>query len=184
MTANDAQSIFTEWLGCETESGRTEIAERYNGLLQKDRTALLLGRNVTALGARCATALTKGCVSNPNRLKEYDFLAHADAAAEAGVPYVGMPASVVYVTDSSAAVVIKVNAKSVVVAKVATGEAVKVDEINGWPVYDEPGLLDQPITPGERYKFAGINSSGQRVYANGTIRLSLGRSVDRTDYGY
>lgn len=97
-------------------------------------------------------------------------------------PYVGQPATINLWSDTSAAVVVKVNPKSIVVRRVAVGEAVQDMSRDGAgvgpAVMVAQGLLDQPIGEPERYSLVGNR------YRNGSISISLGRSVQIRDYRY
>lgn len=102
-------------------------------------------------------------------------------------PYVGMPCSITLVTDTSPAVVTKVNKKSVTVRRVPVGPSRHVDycqcatctgtESGALPVTVADGLTDQPI--GEPERFTRIREGR---YRNGTIGLRLGVSARLVDY--
>lgn len=102
-------------------------------------------------------------------------------------PKVGDPATIHLYSDTRPAVVTKVNAKSVVVRAVAVDEASKRrinDEREPYPAWAWDGDLAKPVGEPERYALKGVRSDGVPVYANGSIRLSLGRSIKITDYRY
>jgi hypothetical protein len=103
-------------------------------------------------------------------------------------PVVGTPATIQLFTDSVAAVVVKVNAKSVLVRRVAVGEYVQdmardgagVDGVP--PVMVAEGILDQPHGEPERFSLIGLSREGKPVYRNGSVGLSLGYSRSVRDY--
>lgn len=101
-------------------------------------------------------------------------------------PFVGQPATIHLWTDSVAAVVVKVNPKSIVVDRVETGERT-VDErcdVGAWgarPVRSE-GILDRPLGIPQRFMLKGHREDGTPIYKNGSTGLSLGHSVTWTDY--
>lgn len=103
-------------------------------------------------------------------------------------PYVGQPATINLYTDTSAAVVVKINPKSILVARVATTEPVKDMSRDGAdvpgvpPVMVAQGILDQVI--GEPQRYSRVETSDGPRYRNGSISVSLGRSVKITDYRY
>lgn len=93
---------------------------------------------------------------------------------------VGMPATIHLYSDSVAAVVVKINAKSIVVRRVERDEDSKRrvnDEREPWPCFAWDGILDQPIGNPERY---GVLDNGR--ITNGSISVTVGRSISRTDY--
>lgn len=101
-------------------------------------------------------------------------------------PYKGMPATIHLVSDSMAAVVVRVNAKSVTVARVATDETKRFRinaEAEPFPCYAEPGILTEVIGTPERYSRIE-HGDGRVSYRNGSIGLTLGKSVRVTDYRY
>ncbi len=112
-----------------------------------------------------------------------------DTATAPIVPVVGMPATINLYTDTQAAVVIRVNAKSVTVARVEIGEYVKnmlVDGANSPdcpPVMVAEGITDKIIGGGERFKRIE-HSDGRVSYRNGSIGITLGRSISVRDYRY
>lgn len=95
---------------------------------------------------------------------------------------VGSPATIHLYTDSVAAVVVKVTKTQVHVRRVETGEAVTVEQRGPWPVVEAEGILDRPTGPVEVYRVGkdGVLAGG----GDRSIRLSLGRSISRTDYSY
>jgi hypothetical protein len=95
-------------------------------------------------------------------------------------PYVGMPATINLYSDTFAAVVVKVNAKSIKVARVETdGNPVRINsERELFPCVAEQGILDKIIGEPERYAKVGER------YRNGSISVTLGKSVKVTDYRY
>ena len=100
---------------------------------------------------------------------------------------VGAPATIHYVTDSRAAVVVRVNAKSISVARVETGKPEKDMSADGARNPDCPsvtcaeGILDKIIGKPERYVRVK-RSDGTIGYCNGSITVTLGQSVSRIDY--
>jgi hypothetical protein len=101
-------------------------------------------------------------------------------------PYKGMPATINLQNDTFAAVVVRVNPKSVTVARVATNEAERYrinDEREPFPCYAEPGILTEVIGTPERYARV-VTSDGSVRYRNGSISVTLGKSVRITDYRY
>jgi hypothetical protein len=108
--------------------------------------------------------------------------ADSDAAVE---PTPGMPATIHLYNDTSAAVVVRVNAKSIVVARVATDETSRRRLNNPrepFPVWAEDGILTE-IT-GEPQRYTRVETRSGPAYRNGSISVSLGRSVSITDYRY
>ena len=100
-------------------------------------------------------------------------------------PVVGMPATIHFVSDSRAAVVTKVNKKSVVVQRVATGpdmQDMNRDGADYLPVMQAEGILDQIIGAPERY--SRIDTADGPRFRNGSMGISLGRSISVTDYRY
>lgn len=101
-------------------------------------------------------------------------------------PTVGMPATIHLWSDSLAAVVVKVNAKSIVVARVETTEPRKDMSRDGAtnpecpPVMVAEGIVDQVTGGWERYK--RIDTDNGPRFSNGSTSVSLGRSVSITDY--
>lgn len=95
-------------------------------------------------------------------------------------PEVGMPATIVLYTDTVAAVVVKVNPKSVMVAAVATGEERTTNPGEPYPVRVSEGILDQITGTPERY--SRIDTPDGPVFRNGSIGVVLGKSIARTDY--
>lgn len=101
-------------------------------------------------------------------------------------PYVGQPATIHLWTDSHAAVVLKVSPKSILVARVATGErfldlASDPGAYGVRPVLAE-GILDQITGANERFR--RIDSEDGPRYRKGSISVSLGYSRTRIDYRY
>lgn len=100
-------------------------------------------------------------------------------------PYVGQPASIVLYTDTRAAVVTKVTAKTIVIARVETGPS-RLDMASDEGAYGlrptlEDGILDKPIEGTEqRYTW---NEKRQGWFHMGT-RARLGRSVTRVDHRF
>lgn len=98
---------------------------------------------------------------------------------------VGTPATINLFSDTSAAVVVKVNKKSIVVRRVETSEAVRDENRDGeLPVMVAQGIVDRPFGEPERYSLIGVREDGTPRYANGSISITLGRSVKITDYRY
>lgn len=100
-------------------------------------------------------------------------------------PFVGQPATINLVSDSLAAVVVKVNKKSVLVRRVETTEATQDMSRDGadyLPVMVAEGILDRPLGAPERY--SRIDTVEGPRFANGSMRVSLGTSREVTDYRY
>lgn len=100
-------------------------------------------------------------------------------------PFVGQAATIHLFTDSIAAVVTKINKKSIVVARVATTEAVQDKSRDGadyLPVMIAEGILDEVVGSPERYSI--IETEDGPRYRNGSIGVTLGRSIALTDYRY
>lgn len=96
-------------------------------------------------------------------------------------PFVGMAATINLYTDTRPAVVTRVNAKSIQVRVVDTEAAVRVnDPREPFPVLEAEGILDKIIGAPERYK--RIDTEEGPRFSNGSISVTLGRSVRRTDY--
>lgn len=101
----------------------------------------------------------------------------------ASAPYVGQPATIHLFSDSLAAVVVKVNKKSIVVRRVAVGPVESADiDGSGFPIESAEGIVNEPIGAPERFSIVQT-SSGIR-YGAGSIRVSLGRSIQFRDYRY
>lgn len=100
-------------------------------------------------------------------------------------PYVGQPASIVLVTDTMAAVVTKINKKSVVVRRVEDGEYVRDTKRDGTlPVMVADGDLGRVYGEPQRFPLVGYDRDGDPIYRSGSIGLRLGRSVSIRDYRY
>jgi hypothetical protein len=100
---------------------------------------------------------------------------------------VGTPATILLYSDSVAAVVTKVNPKSVVVRRVEVDEASKRrinDPAEPYPAWAWDGDVTKPYGEPERYSLVGTREDGSPIYRNGSIGLSVGRSVKFTDYRY
>jgi hypothetical protein len=98
-------------------------------------------------------------------------------------PYVGQPATIHLFSDSRAAVVTKVNKKSIIVAAVETGPETRDERRDGpYPVMVAEGILDKIV--GQPERFAIVETPRGTRYGAGSIRVSLGRSVSITDYRY
>lgn len=101
-------------------------------------------------------------------------------------PFVGQPATIHLWTDSHAAVVVKVSPRSILVARVETGESRPdlASDVGAWgarPVLAE-GILDQITGTPERFR--RIDSEDGPRYRKGSISVSLGYSRTRIDYRY
>ena len=98
---------------------------------------------------------------------------------------VGAPATIHLETDSCAAVVVRVNGKSISVARVETGEQKQDMGADGAnspgcpPVMRAEGILDKIIGKPARYVRVE-RSDGTIGYRNGSITVTLGQSVSRT----
>lgn len=102
-------------------------------------------------------------------------------------PYVGQPATINLYSDTRPAVVVKVNPKSVVVQAVEVDEATKRrvnDEREPYPCWAWDGDVTKPVGEPERFMLRGHSDKGSPIYRNGSIGLTLGRSVKITDYRY
>lgn len=100
---------------------------------------------------------------------------------------VGTPATINLFSDTRPAVVVKVNPKSVVVRAVEVDEASKRrvnDEREPYPCWAWDGDVTKPYGEPERYSLVGKREDGSPVYRNGSIGLTIGRSVKITDYRY
>lgn len=98
------------------------------------------------------------------------------------VPVVGTPATINLYSDTQPAVVVKVNAKSIIVQTVPVieGSRKRINHVDEpFPAYVEDGDVTQPL--GERQRFA-LTPNGR--YGAGSITVTLGRSVKITDYRY
>ena len=98
----------------------------------------------------------------------------------------GTPATIGYYTDSRAAVVTKVTAKSVWVARVETTNTRHENENlaeGEMPVVLKDGILDKPLGPGERFTLY-TDGDGKPYATKGdkSIRVRFGHSVTRVDY--
>lgn len=98
-------------------------------------------------------------------------------------PYVGMPATINLYTDRTPAVVVKVNAKSIVVRSVEYDESNPTrinNEGEPFPVLSYPGDVTKPVGTPERY--SRIDTPTGPRYRNGSISLTLGQAVRLVDY--
>lgn len=102
-------------------------------------------------------------------------------------PTVGMPATIHLWSDSIAAVVVKVNKKSVVVCRVETTERVKdmsrdgATDPNCPPVLVAEGIIDRPIE-GATERYSRIDTPQGPRFRNGSTGITLGYSRSVTDY--
>ena len=97
---------------------------------------------------------------------------------------VGTPATILYYTDTRAAVVTKITEKGVWIARVETTNRRRESDrlADGeFPVILEDGVLDQPIGPGERYTRRS-RADGTEYATRGDLRAHFGSSVSRIDY--
>ena len=139
--------------------------------------------------------IANGIKDTPARQIARQRLARLDAELrEAGrygesKPFVGQAATVHLWTDTQAAVVVRVNAKSVVVALVETDPATKRVTNPGepYPCVVEDGDLTK-IIPNSESRATIVETDHGTSYRvggrRGSIRVSLGVSIDRTDYRY
>jgi hypothetical protein len=100
---------------------------------------------------------------------------------------VGTPATIHLFSDSVPAVVVRVNPKSVTVRRVEVVEASRRrinDEAEPFPCLAWDGDTSKPVGEPERFPLIGFRPDGSPVYRNGSIGLTLGRSVRITDYRY
>jgi hypothetical protein len=98
-------------------------------------------------------------------------------------PKPGDPASILFYSDTRAAVIVRVTPKSIVVARVETGPS-RLDMASDSGAYGvrptlEDGILDRPIA-GSEERFTWNPRTGS--YRRGSIRLVLGHSVTRVDH--
>ncbi len=101
-------------------------------------------------------------------------------STERPTPFVGMPATIHYVTDTSAAVIVKVNPKSVIVRRVELIESTlrRVnDPREALPIVVTDGDVSKPIGQPNRYPLQANGS-----YRDGSIGLELGKSYRLIDY--
>ena len=102
----------------------------------------------------------------------------------------GTPASIVYVTDTRAAVVVKRTPKRVTVLPVVTGPVFheNADDVavGDFPVVCAEGILSQPLTDSKLRTYTLREREDGSVYGDSGKwgRLALGSSVTRTDYRY
>jgi len=96
------------------------------------------------------------------------------------VPYVGMPATVLLYTDASPAVVTKVNRNSVVIQEVAVIESSRRQLNPGepYPRLRWDGDVETPVSAPRRFMRT------RNGYAQGSIKLLLGKSFKYTDYSF
>jgi hypothetical protein len=100
-------------------------------------------------------------------------------------PFVGMPATINLYTDTRPAVVVKVNAKSIVLAAVAVDAATTRwinNEGEPYPCLAADGILTEVIGSPERY--TRVDTPQGPRFRNGTVGVTLGRAVQITDYRY
>lgn len=97
-------------------------------------------------------------------------------------PVKGMPATIHLYSDTLAAVVVRVNRRSVSVARVATTEEPRRINAEGepYPVMAYEGILDR--VEGEPERYVRFDTPDGPVFRNGTVGLTLGRSVRIVDY--
>lgn len=101
-------------------------------------------------------------------------------------PVVGAPATIHLYNDTMAAVVVRVNKKSITVARVATDRNTLTrinSEREPFPCLAEEGILTEVIGDPERYTMS-VKRDGTLAYRNGSISVTLGKSVRITDYRY
>jgi len=98
---------------------------------------------------------------------------------------VGTPATIHLYTDSRAAVVTRVTAKTITIARVEDGPA-RPDEASDVGAYGlRPTLADgqlDKIIPGTEQRFMINKQTGR--WQHGSTRASLGRSVTRIDWRF
>ncbi len=103
-------------------------------------------------------------------------------------PYVGQPATIHLYTDSVAAVVTKVNPKSIIVCSVPVIEGSRRrvnDEAEPFPCWAEDGDVDAPADKrGTPERFTIVQTERGTRYGVGSIRVTLGRSVSKVDHRY
>ncbi len=102
--------------------------------------------------------------------------------------YVGQPATITLYSDTVAAVVVKVNAKSFVVASVPTDSENRRQTNPGepFPCWVEDGIVDAPAERrGAPERFTTrTREDGSAYGSHGSIKCILGRSISKTDYRY
>lgn len=103
------------------------------------------------------------------------------------LPAVGTPATIWLYSDAVAAVVTRVSAKSVTVQRVKTDPDSQKrinDDREPYPCFSWEGQVDEPIegSAPQRFRLVSVAEDGTPRYRNGSISLSLGRSVQVTDY--
>lgn len=101
---------------------------------------------------------------------------------------IGTPATILYWTDTRAAVVTRRTAKRVWIARVeTTNERNERDQLaeGELPVRIADGVLDKPLGPGEQYTLY-TDSAGEQYATRGdkSIRVRFGHSRTRVDYKY
>lgn len=104
-------------------------------------------------------------------------------------PYVGMPCSILLYTDTCPAIVVRVNKKSITVARVPEKEGTTKHTAqcecadcpgpngNPWPITETEGDLQGEQGAPERFRMVR-----EGRYRNGSVGVMLGRSVRRVDY--
>ena len=81
----------------------------------------------------------------------------------------------------------KVNPKSVVVRAVEVVEGSQRrfnDAAEPFPALVEEGDVTKPYGEPERYALVGTREDGSPIYRNGSISVTVGRSVKITDYRF
>ena len=96
-------------------------------------------------------------------------------------PTVGAPATIVFYTDTNAAVVTRVSGASIWVQKVETGEWTTENPGEPWPVRVAEGVLNRPYGPEQR--FARHDDTGRHgPQKRGEVYVRVGHSTERRDY--
>lgn len=112
---------------------------------------------------------------------------HSPETANEYGEYVGQPATILLYTDTTAAVVTRVNAKGVSIARVETGEMTPDMACDagayGLRVEQAEGILDKITGPSQAYRRV-VRSDGTMIYTIGSIKAVTGRSVTRIDRRY
>lgn len=100
-------------------------------------------------------------------------------------PYVGQPATIHYYTDTRAAVVTRVTAKTITLARVETGPSspdLRCDEgAYGVRPARSEGILSRPIA-GSDQRFTFRHGKWRNGSLTGGLRATLGHSTTWVDY--
>ncbi len=110
-----------------------------------------------------------------------------DVEIDQTAPYVGQPATIHYYTDSRAAVVSRVTAKTITLTRVETGPSAPDTRCDpgaygALPARAE-GIVDQPIE-GTDVRFTFRHGKWRNGSLTGGLRATLGHSVTWVDYRF